>query len=347
MAQAESTTTGITLWKTAKDFAAKKAVLLVLALLVIVTGIAQPNFLSYDNLINILMITSVYVIIALGEGAILITKGTDLSAGRVVGLTACVAASMLQRSDYASKIFPDIPAMPLIVPILIAIVVGLIVGLINGGIVAWLKVPPFIATLGTMTIAYGAVSLYVDRPPHGASPIGGLRNDFTDVANGAIPIAGNVRLPYIIMIAMVVLLLMWVILNRTRLGKNIYAIGANPDAAEVSGVNVNKTLIIVYIIAGALYGLAGSLQAARQGSATNNLGYGWELDAISACVIGGVSTTGGIGTVGGILTGVLMLTFMNNALVFLNVSPYWQNVVKGIIIVSAVAVDIRKYLKKR
>ena len=285
------------------------------------TGILKPNFLSYDNLINILMITSVYVIIALGEGAILITKGTDLSAGRVVGLTACVAASMLQRTDYASRIFPDIPAMPLIVPILIAVVVGLFVGLINGGIVAWLKVPPFIATLGTMTIAYGAVSLYVDRPPHGACPIGGLRNDFTDVANGAIPIAGNVRLPYIIIIAAVVLLVMWVIFNRTRLGKNIYAIGANPDAAVVSGVNVNRTLIVVYVIAGALYGLAGSLQAARQGSATNNLGYGWELDAISACVIGGVSTTGGIGTVGGILTGVLMLTFMNNALVFLNVSP--------------------------
>jgi methyl-galactoside transport system permease protein len=347
MANEGTKVTGISFWKTAKEFAGKRAVLLVLLVLVLITGIFQPNFLSWDNLINILMITSVYVIIALGEGPILITKGVDLSAGRIVGLTACIAASMLQRTDYASKIFPDFPSMPLVVPILLAVVAGIVVGLLNGAIISWFKVPPFIATLGTMVIAYGAVSLYVDRPPHGASPIGGLRDDFTNIANGAIPISGTFRLPYIIIIAAIVLLFMWVLLNWTRTGKNIYAIGANPEAAVVSGVSVSRTLITVYVIAGALYGLAGALQAARQGSATNNLGFGWELDAISACVIGGVSTTGGVGTVGGILTGVLMLTFMNNALVFLNVSPYWQNIFKGIIIVSAVAVDIRKYLRKR
>lgn len=329
------------------DFAAKRAIILVLLGLVLVTGIAQPNFLSVGNIINVLMITSVYVIIALGEGPILITKGVDLSSGRVVGLAACIAASMLQRSDYASKIFPDMPLLPLIVPILLAIAVGVLFGLINGAIIAWLKVPPFITTLGTMVIAYGAVSLYVDRPPHGASPIGGLRNDFTAIANGSIPISGDLRIPYIVLIAGAVIFLMWVLLNKTRLGKNIYAIGANPEAANVSGVNVNRTLIMVYIISGALYGLAGSLQAARQGSATNNLGFTWELDAIAACVIGGVSTNGGIGKVGGILTGVLMLTFMNNALVFMSVSPYWQNIIKGLIIVAAVGVDIRKYLKKR
>ncbi len=347
MANAKSLDSGITLIKSVREFATKRAILLVLIVLVLLTGVFQPNFLSWDNLINVLMITSVYVIIAFGEGPILLTKGVDLSAGRTVGLTACVAASMLQRADYESRIFTNFPFMPLFVPILIAIVVGLVVGIINGSIVAFLKVPPFITTLGTMVIAYGAVSLYVDRPPHGASPIGGLRDDFTNIANGAIPISGTIRLPYIVIIALIVFLLMWVLLTRTRLGKNIYAIGANPDAAVVSGVNVNRTLIIVYILAGALYGLAGALQAARQGSATNNLGFTWELDAIAACVIGGVSTTGGIGTVGGMLTGVLMLTFMNNALVFLNVSPYWQNIFKGIIIVSAVAVDIRKYLRKR
>jgi methyl-galactoside transport system permease protein len=347
MANAATNVKGITIGKTAKEFASKRAVLLVLLFLILITGIFQPNFLSWYNLINILMITSVYVIIALGEGPILITKGVDLSAGRIVGLTACIAASMLQRTDYASKIFPDFPSMPLVVPILLAVAAGVVVGLLNGAIISWFKVPPFIATLGTMVIAYGAVSLYVDRPPHGASPIGGLRDDFTNIANGAIPIFGTFRLPYIIIIAAVVLLFMWVLLNWTRTGKNIYAIGANPEAAVVSGVSVSRTLIAVYMIAGALYGLAGALQAARQGSATNNLGFGWELDAISACVIGGVSTTGGVGTVGGILTGVLMLTFMNNALVFLDVSPYWQNIFKGIIIVAAVAVDIRKYLRKR
>jgi methyl-galactoside transport system permease protein len=329
------------------EFATQKAIVLVLLLGVVVTAILQPTFLNLNNLINILMIASVYVIISLGEGPILLTKGVDLSAGRTVGLTACIAASMLQRADYASKIFPDFPFMPLVVPIVLAILAGVVVGIVNGTIVAYLKVPPFITTLGTMVIVYGATSLYVDRPPHGASPIGGLRDDFTAISNGAIVFSGDFRLPYILIIAGLAIFLMWLLLNKTRLGKNIYAMGANPDAAVVSGVNANRTLIYVYIIAGALYGLAGALQAARQGSATNNLGFTWELDAIAACVIGGVSTNGGVGTVGGIITGVLIMQVMNNALVVLGVSVYWQQIVKGLIIVAAVAIDIRKYLRKR
>jgi methyl-galactoside transport system permease protein len=313
----------------------------------VVTGIFQPSFLDVGNIINVLMISSVYVILALGEGPILLTKGVDLSAGRAVGLTACIAASLLQRPDYASKMFDGLPLIPLFAPIILAVLAGVIVGLVNGAIVSFLKVPPFITTLGTMVVVYGATSLYVDRPPHGASPIGGLRDDFTNISNGAIDLFGDFRLPYIVIIAVVVVFLMWVLLNHTRTGKSIYALGANPDAATVSGINVNKTLIVVYVIAGALYGLAGSLQAARQGSATNNLGFTWELDAIAACVIGGVSTSGGIGTVGGIVLGVLILTFMNNALVILGVSVYWQQIIKGMIIVAAVGIDIRKYLKKR
>jgi methyl-galactoside transport system permease protein len=330
-----------------KEFITKRALLAVLFALTIVTGIIQPSFLNIANIINILMISSVYVIIALGEGPILITKGVDLSAGRAVGLAACIAASLLQRADYSSRIFADLPVMPLLVPIILAVIVGGMVGLTNGCITAFLKVPPFITTLGTMVIVYGVTSIYVDRPPHGASPIGGLRDDFTSIANGALPIYGDLRLPYIVIIAAIVITMMWVLLNKTTMGKNIYAIGANPDAATVSGVNVNRTLIWVYIIAGALYGLAGALQAARQGSATNNLGFTWELDAIAMCVIGGVSTSGGIGKVGGILTGVLILTFMNNALVILGVSVYWQQIVKGVIIVAAVGIDIIKYIQKR
>lgn len=330
-----------------KDVLGKQAMLFVLVALIAVTGYIQPSFLDVTNMINVLMISSVYVILALGQGPIIMTKGIDIAAGRAVGLTACIAASMLQRADYASKVFPDLPLVPLWLPILLAILAGALVGLLNGTIVAYLKVPPVITTLGTMVVVYGATSLYVDRPPHGATPIGGLRDDFTMISNGAFDIWGDFRLPYIVIIAAIIIFAMWVLLNRTRMGKNVYAIGANPDAATVSGVNVNKTLILVYVIAGALYGLAGALQAARQGSATNNLGFTWEMDAIAACVIGGVSTSGGIGTVGGIVTGVLILTFLNNALVILGVSVYWQQIFKGLIIVTAVAIDIRKYLKKR
>lgn len=331
----------------AADFASKNSILLVLLGLVVVTSILQPSFLDIGNITNVLMISSVYVILALGEGPILLTKGVDLAAGRAVGLSAVIAASMLQRDDYASKMFPELTFMPLVVPIIIAIIAGVVVGLINGSIIAYFKVPPFITTLGTMVIVYGVTSIYVDRPPQGAIPIGGLRDDFTNISNGAFELFGDFRLPYIVIIAAVVIFLMWLLLNHTRTGKNIYAIGANPEAATVSGVNVNKTLVMVYVIAGALYGLAGSLQAARQGSATNNLGFTWELDAIAACVIGGVSTSGGIGKIGGIVTGVLILTFMSNALVILGVSVYWQQIVKGLIIVVAVGIDIRKYLKKR
>ncbi len=148
-----------------RDLANKYAIMMVLAGLIIFIGVVQSAFLSPDNLGNILRISSVRVIIALGVGGILITRGTDLSAGRTVGLCACIAASLMQRPDYASKMFPDLPYLPLIVPIAAALAVGLLVGLFNGLIVAYLKVPPFITTLGTMVIVYGACSLYVDRPP--------------------------------------------------------------------------------------------------------------------------------------------------------------------------------------
>ena len=325
-----------------QELANKYAIALVLAGLVLVIGTVESSFLSPDNLGNILRISSVRVIIALGVGGILITRGTDLSAGRTVGLCACIAGSLLQRPDYASKMFPDLPYLPLVVPILAAIAAGLVVGLVNGLAVAFLKVPPFITTLGTMVIVYGACSLYVDRPPRGAMPIGGLRDDFTSLGTGSW--AG---VPKLIVIAGVVLFLYWVILNWTRFGKNIYAIGGNPEAAKVSGVDVKTNLILVYMLGGVLYGLAGVLLAARSGGATNNYGLMYELDAIAAAVIGGVSTAGGVGTVSGMLTGVLIFQVLDNGLVILGVSPYWQQIVKGIIIVVAVAIDIRKYVAKK
>ncbi|WP_437724837.1 galactose/methyl galactoside ABC transporter permease MglC [Sorangium sp. So ce861] len=330
-----------------REFASRQAISLVLLLLVLVIGVLRPSFLSVANLINVLIISSVRVIIALGEGGVLITRGTDLSAGRTVGLAACIAASLLQRPDYASRMYPHLASQPVLLCIVAAVSVGASVGLVNGLVVAFLNVPPFIATLGTMIMVYGAASLYVDRPPLGAQPIGGLRDDFTAIGTGAIRFGGDWALPYLVIIAAVITVFMWVLLNQTRLGKNIYAIGSSREAAVVSGVDVPKTLLLVYLLAGALYGLAGALLAARTGGATNNYGLMYELDAIAACVIGGVSTSGGIGTVGGILTGVLIFEVLNNGLVILGVSPYWQQIIKGIIILAAVSVDIRKYLRKR
>jgi methyl-galactoside transport system permease protein len=329
------------------EFAGKNAMLLVLVGLVFFIGIVNPGFLGWANIRNIVMISSVRMCIALGAGIVLITRGVDLSAGRVVGLTACIAASLLQRPDYANRMYQEMPSLPLFVPIILATLGGIAVGLLNGAVIAFLSVPPFIATLGTMVIVYGAASIYVDRPPMGAQPIGGLRDDFTNIGTGYLGFSTDVSLPYLVIIAMAVTALMWIVLNKTELGKNIYAMGGNPDAAVVSGVNVKKNLIIVYGLAGLLYGLAGTLLASRTGGATNNYGLMYELDAIAACVIGGVSTAGGIGTVGGIMIGVFIFEVLNNGLVILGVSAYWQQIIKGIIIVAAVGIDVRKYLKKR
>jgi methyl-galactoside transport system permease protein len=331
-----------------REFASKNTILLVLLGIVVAIGIYRSSFLNFDNLVNILRISSIRAIIALGVGGIIITRGTDLSAGRTVGLAAVISASLAQRADYASKLFPHMPQLALAVPFLAALGAGLLVGLLNGSIVAFLNVPPFITTLGTMVIVYGAESLYVDRPPMGAQPLGGLRDDFTNVGTGGIPLSFWADgIPYIILIAAAVAFVIYVILNKTRLGKNIYAIGGNPDAAVVSGVSVWKNLLFVYAIGGLCYGLAGALLASRTGGATNNYGQMYELDAIAAAVIGGVSIWGGVGKVSGMIIGVLIFEVMNNGLVVVGVSAYWQQIVKGIIIVVAVGLDIQKYVKKR
>jgi methyl-galactoside transport system permease protein len=332
---------------TLKEFAGKNAMLLVLVGLVLLIGIINPSFLGWANIRNILQISSVRLFIALGAGIILITRGVDLSAGRVVGLAACIAASLLQRPDYANKMYPGLSELPLLVPVVLAVLVGAAVGLINGSVVSFLSVPPFIATLGTMVIVYGAASIYVDRPPMGAQPIGGLRDDFTNIGTGYLGVSTQLSVPYLVLIAALAILFMWTLLQHTELGKNIYALGGNPEAAVVSGVNVKRVTLAVYSIAGVLYGIAGTLLSARTGGATNNYGLMYELDAIAACVIGGVSTAGGLGTVGGMVIGVFIFEVLNNGLVILGVSAYWQQIIKGLIIVLAVSLDAGRYLRKR
>lgn len=329
-----------------KNFLTQYAIYFVLLALIVAIAVYNTNFLSINTLRDVLLQSATRIIIALGMGFILITGGVDLSAGRVVGLAAVLSASMLQSPDYSRLFFPNLPYLPLIIPIVVAVVASLSVGLINGFVVSRLSVPPFIATLGTYVAVYGANSLYFDMKPNESQPIGGLRADFTNLGSGAIG-SGQYSLPYIVLIAIAVACIVWVIYNKTKLGKNMYAIGGNVNAAIVSGINVKWNLLVIYAIAAGLFGFAGVLEAARTGGATNNYGNMYELDAIAACVIGGVSTAGGIGTVPGILVGVLILTVINYGLTFVGISPYWQLIVKGSIIVAAVAVDIRKYISKR
>jgi methyl-galactoside transport system permease protein len=343
---AEKPTKNLTM-KTVVDFGFQYAIYFVFIALILVITIKEPSFLSLNNFRNILSMSATRIIIAMGMGAILITGGVDLSAGRMVGLAAVLSASLLQSMDYSRRMYPDMPVLPLVVPILVAMLGCGLFGFLNGLFVAKLKVPAFIATLGSMVAVYGATSLYFDRPPYGAQPIGGLDKRFIALGTGYVGFDGVYSIPYIVIIAAIVTLITYVLFNKTTYGKNIYAIGGNAEAARVSGVNVGRTLIIVYTIAGLLYGLGGSLEAARTGGATNNYGNGYELDAIAACVVGGVSNLGGIGTVPGIVIGVLIFSVINYGLTFINMSPYWQQIVKGAIIIAAVALDIRKYLTKR
>ncbi|MED1794630.1 galactose/methyl galactoside ABC transporter permease MglC [Brevibacillus nitrificans] len=333
--------------KRIQGFVTQNAIYIVLVVLIAGIAVYDTNFLSITTLRDILLQSSTRAIIALGAAFVLITGGTDLSAGRVVGLTAVISASMLQDQDYPRRFFPDLPDLPLLIPILIAIAAGLLVGLINGIIVSRFSVPPFIATLGTMVIVYGVNSIYFDMEPNQSQPIGGLRQDFGHLGTGFVGPSGPYSVPYIVIIAIAVAFIVWVVFNKTRLGKNMYAIGGNMQAATVSGINVAWNLMIIYAIAGGLYGLGGVLESARTGGATNNYGNMYELDAIAACVVGGVSTSGGIGTVPGVLAGVLIFGVINYGLTFIGVNPYWQLIIKGLIIVAAVAFDIRKYLAKK
>lgn len=328
-------------------FLTNYALHMILIAMILVIIFINPNFLNIVNLRNILSQSSFRVIIALGLAGLLITQGNDLSAGRQVGLSAVVSASLLQSITYASRMYPDLPQLPLWIPILIVLTVGAVIGLLNGIVVAVFKVTPFIATLGMQLVIYGISSMYVDRPPFGAQPVGGLDERFLKFSNGALFSTEVYRIPYVVIYAIAITILIWILWNKTKLGKNMYAIGGNPEAAVVSGVNVVRNTIAMYIIASMLFAFAGFLVAGQTGSATNNTAAGYELDAIAASVVGGVSFAGGIGTVPGVVVGVVLFQLISYGLVFIKVSPYWQNIVKGLIIIVAVAIDGRKYLKRK
>ncbi|MBQ3587478.1 MAG: beta-methylgalactoside transporter [Oscillospiraceae bacterium] len=301
------------------------------------------NFFSMANFNNLSSNTAVRFLIALGVSGCLITKGTDLSAGRQVGLAACIAGVLLQRADYTGRLLPNMPEMNMWVVLLIVLAVGCVIGCLNGIVISILNVPPFIATLGTQTIIYGCCLIFTN-----AQPIGGFQKAYTTFINRKFfntdSFAG---IPLYLIVAVIFFGIFWFLYNKTTYGKYMYAIGGNENAAEVSGVNTKKSKILIYTMAGFMYAMAGYLLAAKSGGASSSLGNGYELEAIAGCTIGGVSTTGGIGTVGGILVGVLVFELLKVVLQFLQVNPYYNYIAQGLVIVIAVALDIRKYVKKK
>ncbi|MEG1932229.1 MAG: beta-methylgalactoside transporter, partial [Pygmaiobacter sp.] len=243
--------------KSVKQFLGNNAIIILLVAIAIGVGFARPAFFKPANMVNLMKNASIRYIIALGISGCLITTGNDLSAGRTVGFAACIAAIFLQRADYPDRFYPGMPELPLFAVLLIVMAICAVIGMCNGLVVSYLKVQPFIATLGMQTIVYGICLVYT-----GARPIGGLREDFTNLANKGVFGTG---FSYVFVFAIVIFAFMWFLYNKTRHGKYMYAIGGNENAAEVAGVNVPRTKIKIYMLASMLFAVAGFLMAAKSG----------------------------------------------------------------------------------
>ena len=324
----------------ARKVVSDNAIICGIVLLAVFVRLNKDAFFSESNIRNLLSNTAVRFIIASGVSGCLITKGTDLSAGRMTGFAACLSAIFLQRAGtYSNKFYPGLGNLP-IIPVLLGVVaICAILGAINGTVISVLKVPPFIATLGMQTLVYGACMVYT-----GSEPIGTLQPAYTGIAQGYF---GNRIFSYIAIIALCIGLIMWFLYNKTRYGKYMYAIGGNETAAEVAGINTVKSKIKIYALAACLYALTGFLMAAKSGGASVNTAQGYELEAIAGCTIGGVSVNGGVGKISGILVGVLVFELLKIALQWLGIPSEYTYVAQGLVIILAVALDLRKYLAKK
>ena len=313
---------------------------LIIVLIIMILGIIaiEPSFLQWRVFTDIITQSAVKMICALGLMFPLLLGGTDLSGGRQVGLAAVLVASMCQMAEYSNKFWPNLPQLPIILPILLTLAAVAVIGAINGFMISKLKMLPFIATYGMSTIVYGINCLYFAKEPNNSQPIGGIRDDLKFLST--YKLFGQVSL--LVVIAIVAIVVVWFVLNKTVFGKNIYIVGGSPEAAKVSGISVGKIIMAVFIIESCLVGLSGIMEVARTGGANSSYGNAYEFDAISSCVVGGVSLSGGVGKVSGAAIGVIIFTIISYGLAYIGVNANWQLIIKGIIICVAVALDMRK-----
>ena len=312
-----------------------------LLLMIVVIAIISPSFLSIRVVSDIMIQSAPKLILAMGMLVVIISGGMDMTVGRLAGVGAVMAGTMAQTYDYYIKFWPKLPQMPLFVPILVAALIGIASGAITGFIISRLHVPAFLAGVGMQLILYGGNLLLVKKAPNNSQPLAGFQDGFIKLGTGKI-----FGISYQVILAVLVMVIVFVMLNMTTLGKNIYATGGNREAAKVAGIDTFKIDMFVYMLSGFLAALAGCMMAARTGSASAGYGEGYELDAIASCIIGGASFTGGIGNVPGTFLGVIIFSVINYGLTFIGLSSYWQYIVKGLIIIVAVALDMRKYASR-
>ena len=324
------------------------ALYILMIIFVIYTAIQKPNFMTLGSFANLITQVAAYLPMALGIAGCIVLTGTDLSAGRAVGLTAAVTGAFLQRIDYANKMLtflPEVTPFWMCVTLLSVVAIGAIIGLVNGFFVAKFSLHPFIVTLSTQLITYGIILWFFDF--NRGAPISGLDDVYRDFLGTTMFKMGKTPIPLYVLYAAILTALMWFIWNKTTFGKNMFAVGSNSEAARVSGVNVFLTTMLVHTLAGAMYGYSGFVEGFRSGSIAAGTGANYECDAIAACVIGGVSFVGGTGKISGIILGVFVLRIIFIALTMLGVSSSSLYIIKGAIILCACALDMRKYLVKK
>lgn len=315
-------------------FMSKYGIVVIFIAMCLILSIVSPAFRSMRNITNVIRQVSIIGIVAMGVTFAIITTGIDLSSGSMIALISVVVASLSQN-----MVNPEQPisfVMPIAFGIGIALIIGLILGAVNGSLHAFGKIPPFIATLGMMTVARGAAALFTQ-----GRPVGDLKETFTFIGTGNFL---NVPLPILIFIAMGIL--SHILLSKTKFGRHVFAIGGNEQAARICGINVEKTLVKVYAYAGFLTAVSAILLTARTSAGNPTYGLSYELDAIASTVIGGTSLSGGIGSIPFCIIGALIIGVLNNGMDLLGVNSYWQQIAKGVIIVVAVLIDARKQKRK-
>ena len=319
-----------------KKLVAKNSIWIVFIVLSAFMTFVSPTFLTPINITNLLVTNSIVGIMAVGVTFCILSKGIDLSTSGVLALSSVVSASLVQEVHAVNRLFEGAYPVAPIVAVSAGLAVGLVFGLINGSLIAYTKIPPFIATLGSMLITRAVAQLYT-----GAFPVPSLTAEFREIGQGALLGFPNVVLAFVIVLA-----IGGFILTQTRFGKNIYAIGGNEVAARVAGIKVERNIIKIYVFSSMCAALAGVLLASRVGSGNSTLGMGFELDAIAAATVGGVSHAGGVGRISGVIAGVLVLGIVGNGMLLLGISPFIQDIVRGAIIIGAVVFDMRKQRAK-
>ncbi|MEV8263211.1 ABC transporter permease [Microbacterium sp. NPDC077057] len=297
-------------------------ILLALVLVVTAATLNNPKFLfSADGWRDLLLTPSILVLVAVGQAIVLITRNVDLSVGSVMGLTAYLTG----------RLFIDIPGIPIVLVVVAVVVLGALLGLINGALVAYAKVPAMVITLGTLYAYRGINVLWTGSDRVNASD---MPRDFLALGTGQL-----LGIPILAIVAVLVLAVAAWYMKNTRGGREFYAIGSDPAAAELYGLRVTRRVLTAFVLSGALAGLAGVFYAARYGTINSQAGAGWELDAVGAAVIGGVAITGGIGSVWGAAIGAVLLLTINRALPILGIPDFWQRAVVGLLIIGAIVLD--------